>query len=258
PRNVPAGIGHAIDFSPDSRQLAVGQTDGSISLYDLASGQALRRLPAGRRPKWLAFRPDGRQLAVSGSTSVEIRDLDTGKVVADLPHRVTTDYLAWHPDGKTLAVVGSDYGIYLWDVAARKQILVLEGSRGSGMAIAFNHAGDLLASAGWDGMLRLWDPRTGKQLFSTISWSASPRFSPDDRLLAADFRDGKLGLWEVAACREYRTLVRAAAAGKGFFDITAIRSDGRLLAVGMPDGVGLWDLATDTELAFINSPGSNF
>jgi hypothetical protein len=86
-----------------------------------------------------------------------------------------------------------------------------------------------------------------------MSWHAALRFSLDDRLLAADIRDDKLGLWEVAACREYRTLVRAAAAG--IYEITAIRSDGRLLAVAMPDGVGLWDLTSGKEVAFIKLPG---
>ena len=47
-----------------------------------------------------------------------------------------------------------------------------------------------------------------------LAWS-SPVFGLDDRLLASDIRDGKVGLWEVAAGGEYRTLVRAAAAGHG-------------------------------------------
>jgi WD40 repeat protein len=200
-------------------------------------------------------------LAVSCDTSVEIRALDTGKVVADLQGPVAPNDLAWRPDGKTLAVVGSDSRIYLWDVAAGKQTLVLEGLRNAGITIAFNHAGDLLASTGWEGKLRLWDPRSGKQLFSTPSWMSSgaiPRFSPDDRLLAADIRDDKLGLWEVAAGGEYRTLVRAAAVGKGGYSLASIRSDGRLLAVAMENGVGLWELPSGKELSFLESPGTNF
>jgi eukaryotic-like serine/threonine-protein kinase len=246
------------DFSADSRQFAIGRVDGSIRLYDLASGQPPRELPRGRRVSQLAFHPDGRQLALSCDTSVEIRALDTGEVVADLRGPVAPTYLAWRPDGKTLAVVGSDSRIYLWDVAAGKQTLVIEGIRNAGVAIAFNHAGDLLASTGWEGKLRLWDPQTGKQLFSTVSGIEVPRFSPDDRLLSCDGRDGKLRLWEVAAGGEYRTLLRAADAGKGEYFITSIRSDGRLLAVAMWHGVGLWELPSGKELSFLESPGTNF
>ena len=250
---------HGFDFSSDSRQCAIGRVDGPIRLVDLASGQPPRELPKGTRGAHLAFHPEGRQLAVSCGTSVEIRDLDTGKVGADLKHQVTTDNLVWHPDGKTLAVCGSDRRIYLWDVAASKQTLVLEGARNDAMEIAFNPAGDLLASAGWERALRLWDPRTGKQLFSTWSGIGNmpPRFSPDGGRLAGDIRDGKLGLWDVLVTGEYRTLVRAQAGGKGVFHNAAIQADGRLLAAGMYGGVGLWDLASGRELNFIELPGIN-
>jgi serine/threonine protein kinase/WD40 repeat protein len=257
--HVAADDAQGIDFSPDSRKCAVGRKDGSISLYDLASGRPPQRLPVGVCGRYLAFNANGSQLAVSSDTSVKILDVGTGKVDG-LTHQVIVHSLAWHPDGKTLAVVGDDSRIYLWDVAAGKQTVVIEGIRNGGVVIAFNHAGDLLASTSWEGKLRLWDPRTGKQLFSTMSGiaNATPRFSLDDRLLAGDTRDGKLGLWEVAACREYRTLVRAAAAGKGEYEITSIRSDGRLLAVAMKDGVGLWELPGGKELSFLESPGTNF
>ena len=247
------------DFSSDSRRCAIGRVDGPIRLVDLASEQLSRELPKGRRGMQLALHPDGRQLAVSCDTSVEIRELDTGKVVADLKHPLKAHNLAWHPDGQTLAVGGSDRRIYLWDVAASKQTLVLEGARNDAMEFAYNPAGDLLASACWEGVLRLWDPRTGKQLFSTWSGISNmpPRFGPDGGRLAGDIRDGKLGLWDVIATGEYRTLVRAQAGGKGLHHNAAIRSDARLLAVGMYGGVGLWDLASRRELSFIELPGSN-
>src|SRR5205823_2602866 len=134
--------------------------------------------------------------------------------------------------------------IYLMDLPSRKQTLVLEGPRNGGNFLAYSHAGDLLASTGWDGTLRLWDPRTGKQLFSTPRWAGSLQFSADDRLLAANINGNMVGLWEVAPGREYRTLVRDPALGKGNYYTSAIHQDGRLLAVGMGDGTDLWDLTT--------------
>ncbi len=249
---------YGFDFSPDSRQCAIGRVDGPIRLYDLASGLPPRELPPGRRGAQLAFHPDGRRFAVCCDASVEIRNLDTGKVVAHLGHPAIACNLAWRPDGKTLAVGCHDGRIHLWDVAAGKQTVVSEGPPDGGTQIAFNHAGDLLASTGWGGMLRLWDPRTGKQLFSTMSGclGVPPRFSPDDRLLSGDVRDGKLGLWEVAAGGEYRTLLRAVGAGLGYQNAT-IRFDGRLLAIGMHGGVGLWDLTSGRELDFLRLPGIN-
>ena len=101
-------------------------------------------------------------------------------------------------------------------------------------------------------------PARANNFSAPPSWTYPRNFSLDDRLLAADVRDGKLALWEVAAGGEYRTLVRASAPGEGSYHLPAVRSDGRLLAVGMWDGVGLWDLASGKELAFLQSPGSNY
>jgi WD40 repeat protein len=173
------------------------------------------------------------------------------------PHETEVRHMAWHPEGHTLAVVGDDSRIYLWDVAAGKQGLILEGHKNQGIGVGFNQAGDLLASSGWEGMVRLWEPRTGRQLFSTPGGLNRPRFSPDDHLLAGHVSKSQLGLWEVAAGRQYRTLGRNPAVGKGSYFGPAIHPEGRLLAVGMEDGVGLWDLTGGKELAFLKSPGMN-
>jgi serine/threonine protein kinase/WD40 repeat protein len=244
----------AAAFSPDGQQFAHAQPDGSIGLYDLPSGRLLRCLGPGLFPNCLAFHPDGRQLALACQNFAQVRDLETGKVCAEFRYPAEAyPVVAWHPDGKTLATLGGDRIIRLYDVATRKQTAQLEGCKGGGITFTFNRAGDLLASNGWEGTLRLWDPRTGQQLFQVRAShvTAAPRFSPDDRLLAGDVKDGKLRLWEVAASRTYRTLVRDPALGKGRYRHQAVSPKGRLLAAGMDDGFGFWDCRTGAPLGFV-------
>jgi len=84
------------------------------------------------------------------------------------------------------------------------------------------------------------------------------RFSPDGRHLAIHINGGNLGLWEIAAGREYRTLaIKAEITQKPFFH-PSIHREGRLLAVGLYGGVGLWDLASGSELRSISLPGDNY
>jgi serine/threonine protein kinase/WD40 repeat protein len=241
-------------FSPDNCHFATALRDGSLALYELPSGRKVKQLEAVRANGPLAFHPRERQLAFGHAAGVQIRDLETCSVLAELP-QAAQPYggftLAWHPDGKSLAVVGNDWTIAIWDVAARKQIARLEGHKNAGIGCTFNHAGDLLVSGGWDGTLRLWDPRTGQQLFQSRIWATQPRFSPDDRLLAFSAEGTKLRLLEVASPVGYRTLVRDPSRGRGEYFTSAIHPGGRLLAVRMRDEAGLWDLGTGSYLAAI-------
>jgi serine/threonine protein kinase/WD40 repeat protein len=246
-------------LSPDSREIALAQADGSIRLHDLPSGRERKRLKGAPNPPWLAYHPQARQLASSHAAGVQIIDLETGNVLADLPELAGGHYIAWHPNGKTLAVAFNDRTIHLWDVVTCKPSIRLEGRDNAGITFSFNHAGDLLAGTGWDRILHLWDTRTGRELFSTqVSGTPFLRFSPDDRLLAAGWDpDGnRLRLWQVARPLSWRPLVlEPRQDGVGLAGYCSISPQDALLAVGTNRGVGLWDLGSGAQLAFLDIGG---
>jgi serine/threonine protein kinase/WD40 repeat protein/tetratricopeptide (TPR) repeat protein len=247
-------------FSPCSRLFAFGLSDGAIEVMDLASRQWLRGFKVGL-PHALAFHPTRRQLAVgSGGTTIQICDLDSGKLLDKWPQPAGVNGMVWHPQGNILAV-GSpdpDGSIRLWDTATRRQVAQLTGHKQAGfLSFAFNHAGDLLASTSWDGTLRLWDPRSGQQLFKTQAVARPLRFSPDDRFLAAGIEGAKLQIWQVAPASCYRTLVRDPALGGAdpalggaHYGRPACFENDRL-ALEMSGGVGLWDLRSGKPLGFL-------
>jgi WD40 repeat protein len=108
----------AVDLSPDGRLLAIGGEDGSVSLWDAASGERLRTIAAHTQPVGsLFFSPDSQRLA-TGSMDMfaKVWDLSTGAELLSLPHHTTVDRSIFSPDGARLAADQTDGSLYIWDV----------------------------------------------------------------------------------------------------------------------------------------------
>jgi WD40 repeat protein/tetratricopeptide (TPR) repeat protein len=246
-----SGLFGGVDFSPDSQQLVLGEK-GSIRLFDLTSGEEVRRIPSKVGYHAFAFDPGGRRLAIichAAPRDLQIYDLDSWKVVTTLSHTENLDNPGWSPDGHFLVAASSDRCLYVWDVRTGKQQAVLRGHESPPNAAAFSHGGDLLASTGWDGTLRLWDPMTGRLLLSAQGGGGNlkPCFSPDDRLLGCTTTGSEVELWEVgagAACRVLHVPL-----SDGEVHGTAFSRDGLLLASASSGGVRLWDGASGREVA---------
>jgi WD40 repeat protein len=142
---------------------------------------------------------------------------------------------------------------YLWHLSrTRKEIpkLVLRDSepRQAIYGVTFSPTDHCLATAGKDGVVRLWDSDTGRLLRrlrchnDEVNWAA---FSPDGKTLATAGDDGAVKLWDVATGELKGQLIKASREAV----VTAFRPDGKLLAAGFDDGtVRWWELPTRHEL----------
>ena len=242
----------AFDFGPDSRFVAIARPEGSkgsIRIHDLPSGSEVQRLALSSRVSDLAVDPCGHKVATVGPLEVQIRDIHSSDTTLTLRPPSQPHFLSWSHDGKLLATSsGSDHRVHVWATDTGKQQAVCADQNADLRQVTFNHAGDLLATTGWDETLRLWDPFTGKLLLSKTGTGTgmTPQFSLDDRLLGYT-ADGKVvELWEVASGRERRAL-HGAVAPQGI----DFSPDGRLVAVAERDGVRIWDGATGEAIAFL-------
>src|SRR5262249_17688539 len=108
-------------FSPDGRLFAAAGTGGAAHVWDLATGQIVRKLegPPGQ-VAFLAFAPDGRTVATGGwAQTLQVWDLPTGKERARLAgHRRDITCLAFSPDGRRLVSGSGDTTALVWDVGA--------------------------------------------------------------------------------------------------------------------------------------------
>ncbi len=248
------GKTRAVDFHPSKPILAVGSEKGGMEVIDLSTGKR-RGFEFGIGVIRMAWHPLANQIAIGHAEGVKIFDLDTEQWVARQEDKILFNpgRLAWHPKGRMLAIACSDGSAQLWKVeeGPNGKLVPLEKKVNGGACLAFNHRGDLLASTAWGGILKLWDPRTGKLLRQLDSWvEMGLGFSADDRLIAARVKDDSLQFWQVISAGEYRAFVPE----RGLeisHENGAISPEGRLLAVGMVDGVGFWDVKTGGFLSYL-------
>jgi serine/threonine protein kinase/WD40 repeat protein len=241
------------EFSPDSRLFFSSRADGAISVYDLASGREIKRLPGERMFNRLLFNrlysnPGNTKLAFSSREDprVEIRDLESGQTLRTVTCPTGVSAVAWSLDGKRLATACMDFNIYVWDAETDRRPVVLEGHAGFLMSLAFNHAGNLLASASYDGVVRLWNPDTGRQLAGHVGSSWQLQFSPDDRYLEGWQDLSRHGWLEVAFSRECRQLY--VQRNDVYISVPAFSADGRILALGTESKARFWDASSGKEI----------
>ncbi len=220
--------------------------------------QVRRLQTGGEWPFCLAFHPKLSRLAVGAGSEVLVFDLERGRLLRRLPHPTGTRCLAWRPDGRRLAVSCHDMRLYLWDAEAGRQVTApWVGHKVGGVRFTFNHRGDRVVSHDWSGAVRQWDAHTGREIFNAPH-GPSLRYSPDDRLLGPSQAGDKMYLCRVADGRELRHLFRAAPEGNETYSDWSLHPDGRLLAFCTASGIGLLDLVAGEEVAFAKVKGFDY
>ena len=121
---VPPVDGVTVQFSPDSKQLAVGHRKGSISVWDVATGR--------------------RTVELAG-------------------HEYQINRVAISRDGRQLASTGWDATVRVWDLATRRETANFRGSRSSFFRVSFSPDGRRLFANEWSDAL-LFDLEAGRQV----------------------------------------------------------------------------------------------
>ena len=235
----------SIAFSPDGKTFASPSKRTDIYLWDADTGKQKRIVTGpGASVRRLRFSPEGRALAsASARPSIDLWNPYTGE------HRLrlTGDNMVFSPDGASLVTIsGGD--LLLWDTLTGQQKQIFIGHSSGIGSVLFSPDGAMLASAGKDGTVSLWNTRTGHQTDIPTKKHGNVEmpfsFSPDGEIFASGSADGTISLWDTRTRQRQQALSRH----KYWVSCVSFAPNGEILASGSGDGtIYLWDLQTGQQ-----------
>jgi RNA polymerase sigma factor (sigma-70 family) len=249
-------------FAPNGKTVVTRGEDRTLRLWDTTSGRELRCWAGWKEGVTsAAFSPDGRSLMASltGGT-VFVWDATTGKARAKIAGRLC----AVAPGGKV--ALAEEGLLLLWDVEGKeKQRLKL--SRSPVARLVFSADGRSLMTASQDGLVRVWDPSTGKGrsrfeipaqerdelLRAHLELSSDGRTLVSLRILSAREMDvakfgnllgyGTVSVWNARTGERLHRLAN----GQRIFRACRLSPDGRALATQDNRSFTIWEVVTGKE-----------
>jgi WD40 repeat protein len=266
-----AGPVRSVTFSPDGKTLASGDAGDCLKLWDIATGKELASLPLTIPVDSVAFSPDGKTLASAGHHWIRGHRVTLWALDGTTPkERVTLTNVRPHQhpmgglgppaifshDGKTLAAGFAETNLV--DVGTGQVTIGHQLHRGDILAIALSPDGTILASAGMDRDIILWDVARSRELDRYVHPAPvyGIAFSPDGRTLASASEDRTVKLWNVSKPPD-QDLLEAPTAGPALYCgcLTFLPDSKTLLAGGT--SVKLWNVSTGREITTLQKEGGN-
>jgi len=251
---------NALVFSPDGNLLASGSWDGTVKVWELASGRLRWTGRHTNQVNRVVFSPSGTRLASAGSdATIRLWDVSaglntsvaSGVELQTLAQPGAVSVIAWSPAEQLLASGDLEGTIRLWalDRGSGTCVQVQQGHTAWIEGLAFAPDGRTLASASYDGTIKLWDLVTWQAqqpLAAHRGWIRRVIWSPDGRLLATCSFDRSIRLWDGAT---YRFLLALHGHTATVYDLTFTADSRSLLSVSEDGALRVWDVSTASTLS---------
>jgi WD40 repeat protein len=261
-RDIPGAV-HALSFSRDGRQLAVGAglpaRSGVVQVFAVPDGTLIHDFTGHDDVVYsLALRPDQAQLAsASFDQTVRLWNLALGR--PDGVFRGHSDFVyavAYTRDGRAVMSAGKDRTIKRVSTRTLKEEHTYSGHDDDVLALAVHPDGKRFVSAGNEPQLKWWSFDVDKPQARRDGHSAPVQqlaFSASGRRLISAGGDGTVRLWDGQTGQPIRPL----SGPTDWQYAAALSGDGRLAVAGGWDGlVRVWDVESGRLRAVLVQPPS--
>jgi WD40 repeat protein len=249
-------------FSQDGKHVMIALYDGTVQIWDPATGQATAVLKGSdQKAMSVAFSADGKRVAMVSADKAAVWDTAAGAETVLKGHSRKINSAAFSPDGQRLVTASDDTTARIWDAATGASITVLKGHQGQVTSASFSPDGRRVLTSSNDSTAAIWDATTGTQLAvfkGNTAVVVSAAFSPNGRRVMTVASDGAVWLWDVATVTPIAVLRKSDfshMADTPYFNpdgrsvVTMANNSGRQLVEAWPIAPTTQDLVDDTKTA---------
>jgi hypothetical protein len=189
-----------VAFRPDGQQLAAGGSDGSVRVFDVATGA--ERLNINSHADWVAdicYSPDGKYIATaSRDKTAKVFDAESGSLVTThSEHGSPVRAVAFAPDSKSVASAGGSR-IRVWNVEDSKLVGEIGGFEHDVNAVIVGGETILAGSADRTArQFKLADRSPVRSLTPHPSWILSLAWHEATHRVSAGCIDGTIVVWDL-------------------------------------------------------------
>jgi WD40 repeat protein/tetratricopeptide (TPR) repeat protein len=196
-----AGYVYHTELSPDGKRVLMAVDDGTVQLWDVAEGKAVRTIKHGGSVNFASFsREGGRIVSASTDRTARVWDAKTGEPLGvPMKHARWVRRAVFSPEGRRVLTAGGDNTIRLWDAASGEPVTPpVKGGGTFDPTVGFSPDGRYVLMA--DREARLWDVTRAAPQVPAVKHPGEFRrrlISPDGQRVLT-LGDGQARVWELA------------------------------------------------------------
>jgi|GEM_PF-607862 len=241
-------------FSPTGDEIVTGGADGSVRVWNVASGAEIVRIQGHEGSvNAVQFSPNGNWI-ISGGEDGSIRVWNVARGIEAFrmdDHLGNVLSVGFNTKGTRIISYSEGGGVQIWNADNGSELFHLEDHIGNVTSVAFSYDGQHIASVGDDRRVRVWDVASGTEVIrmegdEASSPALSLGFSPDGSRIVSGGYEGGVIVWDVASGMMIRRLVGHTQG------VSSVRfsPDGQRIVSGGGDGsVRVWDAVNGEELS---------
>jgi WD40 repeat protein len=241
-----------VDFSPSGRHLVSAGWDGTVRIWDVATGQPVVVLPCPASAFWARYSPDGRRLLVSSQQGYYSHRI-TSWNLSTLRKEGELDANFDHPSGifvprSGVVLLGVQAELWLVDPVTL-EVRETRPFSPTVRSLALSPDGMSIACGTSDGACTILDSQSLDPLLRMEGHENDVEalaFSPDGERLATGARDATILIWDVRSGEE--RLKIDSPEGRRLFSIRFTKDGRRILTGSRYPAIRVWDATTGREL----------